>query len=191
MQQYHLLQTSLFFEVADEMLAKFWGGVEASANKQWLTQEVWDAIREFVTERVRNALPESVFDIPRAAKDGTVHNFLGGNNPRSLDWLQSNGYCMDTLTIRPSSIPHAGWGAFSKKAFKAGETILPLPMLQIERDELDILGEQGVQSQQLILNYCFGHKHSSLLLYPYSSTSNFVNHNGTQGCKCQGCLGTE
>lgn len=171
--------TSDFFEVADEMLAKFWGAVEASANKQWLTQEVWDAIREFVTdERVRNALPESVVDIPRAAKDGTVHNFLGGNNPRSLDWLQSNGYCMDTLTIQPSSIPHAGRGAFSKKAFKAGETILPLPMLQIEREELDILGEQGVQSQQLILNYCFGHKHSSLLLYPYSSTSNFVNHNG-------------
>jgi len=31
-------------------------------------------------------------------------------------------------------------------------------------------------SRQLLLNYCLGHKNSSVLLMPYSSTAHFINH---------------
>jgi len=33
-----------------------------------------------------------------------------------------------------------------------------------------------VQTQQLLLNYCFGHFNSSVLLLPYSNTVNLINH---------------
>jgi hypothetical protein len=127
---------------------------------------------------VRNALPYSIVDIPRAAIHGTPYNYLRGDNPRSVDWLQSNGYCMDTLSIRKSSIPHAGRGTFAKSSFQADETILPLPLVQMKRNAVHIIQKEEVHSHQLILNYCFGHKDSSLLLYPYSSSSNFINHGG-------------
>jgi hypothetical protein len=178
------------FERADEMLTVLWGAMQATRNIKELfeggediqneLQILWHAIRDaFVDdERVRNALPSLIEDVPRASMHGTANNFLRYENPRSLDWLEKNGYCMDTLEVRNSKIPQAGRGAFAKHSFKTGETILPLPMIQMTRAALHITKGNTFHSHQLILNYCFGHKDSSLLLYPYSSTSNFVNHGG-------------
>lgn len=42
-----------------------------------------------------------------------------------------------------------------------------------EKDEYN--GERT--GQQLVLNYCYGHKDSSLLLFSYSPVVNFINHN--------------
>ena len=35
--------------------------------------------------------------------------------------------------------------------------------------------------EQLLMNYCYGHPDSSLLLFPYSPTVNFINHGTTLG----------
>lgn len=176
------------FETADQMLASLYTALMSAQTAKELLDKgdktrreldaIWHVIRNnFVSdERVRNALPESVVDLPAAVRYGTPYNFLGGKNPRSIDWLETNGYCIDTLSIGPSSIPHAGRGAFAKKSFNEGDIILPLPMVHLERSVLDIMEGDDVHSKQLILNYSFGHKDSSLLLYPYSSTSNFINH---------------
>mmetsp|Transcript_16165 Transcript_16165/g.24251 ORF Transcript_16165/g.24251 Transcript_16165/m.24251 type:complete len:283 (+) Transcript_16165:1-849(+) len=43
-----------------------------------------------------------------------------------------------------------------------------------ENNEKNILEYDG---DQLLLNYCYGHKNSSLVLFPYSPVTNFVNHN--------------
>jgi hypothetical protein len=42
-----------------------------------------------------------------------------------------------------------------------------------------MLGD-GNNKQQLFLNYCYGHKNSSLLFWPYSPIVNLVNHDETQ-----------
>ena len=89
---------------------------------------------------------------------------------------------MDMLDLRKSSIPHAGRGAFAKDSFALGDRILALPLLQISRNALDIYatmndgGGEELYSRQLLLNYCLGHKNSSVLLMPYSSTAHFINH---------------
>jgi SET domain len=174
------------FHRADEMIKALWGALPAEKDKVDLTkwQSVWDTIREqFVEdERTRNALPEKAKDLRRAAHEGAARFYLGGRG-RSPDWLESNGYCMDTLSIQPSSIPDAGRGAFAKKRFAAGERILPLPLLQIPRESLHIystrrenISEKKDTRHQLLMNYCFGVAGSSMLLMPYSSAGNFINH---------------
>jgi hypothetical protein len=47
---------------------------------------------------------------------------------------------------------------------------------QMSEDEIqEMLPPNMVWRQQLLLNYCFGHKNSSLLLFPYGHV-NYVNH---------------
>jgi hypothetical protein len=171
------------FDKADEMVRALWEALPESDqnnnnnNNTW--QPMWDAIRQnFVDdERTRNALPKQISDLPLVAELGTARHFLYGENPRSIEWLETNGYCTDTLEVRNSDIPHAGRGAFARRSFVAGEKILPLPLLQIPRASLDILDKREKPiNRQLLLNYCFGHPDSSLLLMPYSSTGGFINH---------------
>ena len=88
--------------------------------------------------------------------------------------------------MKPSDIAQAGRGGFAKRSFAAGEVILPMPMMQISREALRIYKGQEedqdseVHSHQQLLNYCFGQKDSSMVLFPYSSTSSFVNHGGKE-----------
>jgi hypothetical protein len=100
------------------MLASLWATLKSTPNIKRLLNEtddegiqkdlqiLWDSIRNsFVDdERVRNALPSSIKDLPRASIHDTPYNFLQGDNPRSLEWLQSNGYCMDGLSVQKSNI---------------------------------------------------------------------------------------
>jgi hypothetical protein len=101
------------------MLASLWATLKSTPNIKRLLNEtddegiqkdlqiLWDSrIRNsFVDdERVQNALPSSIKDLPRASIRGTPYNFLRGDNPRSLEWLQSNGYCMDGLSVQKSNI---------------------------------------------------------------------------------------
>jgi hypothetical protein len=107
-QHYGMIPLAPEFSIADTMLASLWAALKSTTNIKRLLNEtdesiqkdlqiLWDSIRNtFVdNERVRNALPSSIKDLPRASKHGTPTNFLRGDNPRSLEWLQSNGYCMD------------------------------------------------------------------------------------------------
>lgn len=171
------------FHKADEMLEAFWSSLPHGSLGEW--QSTWDVIREqFVAdERVRNALPVSVEDIAHVVEVGTSNHFLGGENPRSLEWLEENGMCMDHIVEGNSDIPHAGRGAFAKRSFVAGEKIHPMPLMQIPRHGLELYKDwsyDNVAGHQLLLNYCFGHKDSSMLLFPYSSSSSFINHGGKE-----------
>jgi hypothetical protein len=195
-QSFGLIPLTDDFRSADTILQSLWealpkkyfmdhpnGTMSSEMASEW--QPAWDVIREILVqeERTRNALPKYAADVPQVAKSGTSQFFLGGDNPRPLEWLSSNGYCMDMLDVRKSSIPHAGRGAFAKDSFAIGDRILALPLLQISRNALDIyatmndVGEdEELYSRQLLLNYCLGHKNSSVLLMPYSSTAHFINH---------------
>eukprot|EP00957_Ditylum_brightwellii_P177376 13511250-Ditylum_brightwellii.AAC.1 len=93
---------------------------------------------------------------------------------RSLDWLQTNGYCIDNMKAGPSTIPDAGRGAFATRRIQEGALVSGSPLLRFERDKLVT---NSVFSEQLVLNYCFGHPQSTLLLFPYAPLVGLINHN--------------
>lgn len=110
-------------------------------------------------------------------------------DPTKIEWLQKNGLCVDNIQAGPSTLPDTGRGAFAKKFIPKGSLIAPAPLVVLKREDLvifqanlnvdideDVLNFDKVEGHELLLNYCFGHKDSSLLLLPYSPIVNFINH---------------
>ena len=106
---------------------------------------------------------------------------------RSVEWLRKNGVCLDNLEVRKSTIAMAGRGAFATRNLVKGSIVAPVPVLPLDRKSLSFYrvkestdGKEEVETlQQLLLNYCYGHPLSSVLLFPYGPSINFVNHNST------------
>lgn len=75
-----------------------------------------------------------------------------------------------------------------------GDIVAPAPLIHIpdrnslmmyssieeddeDDDSTNIRNSTDIIGQQLLLNYCFGHRQSTLLLCPYSGGTSFINHN--------------
>ncbi len=149
-----------------------------------------DILKEkLMKERIAWALPKSVKDIPYVAEIGSAR-YSVPDSTRSLDYLEENGLCLDNLRKGKSNIPQAGNGAFATRNISKNSIVVPAPLLPIKRDVLQMTWKnynvhqdddddydiEEVQMNQLLLNYCFGHPESSLLLFPYSSTVHFINN---------------
>jgi len=103
---------------------------------------------------------------------------------RNVTWIEENGMCVDNLVPQKSTIPHAGLGAFAQRFLSKGSRVVPVPLLQIPyRESLLMyqLNEKGERvsdepvGTQLLLNYCFGHDETTLLLCP-ASNAILINH---------------
>ncbi|GFH56916.1 hypothetical protein CTEN210_13392 [Chaetoceros tenuissimus] len=102
----------------------------------------------------------------------------------SLKELYENGICLDRMYIKQSEKVDAGRGAFASRPMKKGEVVAPAPVVQIlDKRSLDVIrikqGQAKEEEQVLklqLLNYCFGHRDSSLLFFPYSPMVNYINH---------------
>ena len=86
---------------------------------------------------------------------------------------------MDNLRAGVSTITGAGRGAFATRFIPKGSIIAPCPLVHI-MDKTKLLmssnkNDHTNEKYQLLLNYCFGHKKSSLLLCPTTSAS-LINH---------------
>ncbi len=99
---------------------------------------------------------------------------------RSQQWLEENGICLDNIEMKQSTNPNAGRGAFATRNIRKGDIVAPAPVIQItHRQSMELLkvktdpikGDLVEKSQQLLLNYCFGHRNSSILLYPIVSVN--------------------
>lgn len=109
---------------------------------------------------------------------------------RELSFLKENGRCMDAIVVQESTISQAGRGAFSKFAVSEGNVIAASPLWIIPDDSIlnmyegkwskkksiFIRNAKKFLSSQLLLNYCMGHAHSSLLLCPYAGGVGLINH---------------
>jgi hypothetical protein len=114
-----------------------------------------------------------------------------------VETLEETGVCVDNLAVGTSTVPGIGRGAFSKRAVGQGEVITSTPVVHFDRSQMEIV-DQGIGSgalpltamrghqiiykesvlhQQLMLNYCFGHPNSTVLLMPIAPGVNFINHN--------------
>jgi hypothetical protein len=138
-------------------------------------------------DRIAAALPFNVTDIQRAAVNGTAR-FHTPNSQRPMEWLELNGLCLDNIRSGPSSIPQSGKGAFATRALLQGHVIAPIPLIHTQRryltkyssdDPEDPDVEVREDGHQLLLNYCFGHRYSSLLLFTYAPVVSYINHNST------------
>ena len=127
---------------------------------------------------------------------------------RSVEWIQENGLCLDTLRSDISTIPGAGRGAFAQTFFSEGSLILPSPLIaisdknlmniyqsveletEVDNEEKEVDGEEHVYTRvvgkQLIINYSFGHKDSPLLLHPQTNALllNHCSERNPQGGRC-------
>jgi hypothetical protein len=85
--------------------------------------------------------------------------------------------CLDTVYIQPSQIV-AGRGAFSKHHFSKGGRVTTTPVKLVRRSDLvlEYPSEMDISRVQLLQNYAFGHKNSSVLILPYGLGVNNINH---------------
>ena len=108
---------------------------------------------------------------------------------RPPEWLQKHGMCADNIKVQTATDPSMGRGAFSRRFIQRGSVIAPAPLQiypnrtkfsaplrgdarRVHEKENEMLFER----EQLLVNYAFQPKGSSLLLYPYGPGVGLINH---------------
>jgi hypothetical protein len=134
-------------------------------------------------DRLAAALPP-LEDVPAVIKSGTAA-YSTPNRIRSHEWFKENGLCLDNIKPGDSTIRGAGKGAFATRRITIGQLIAPMPVVNILRRDVDVyepFADKSVHhvGLQQIINYCYGHPDSSVLLFPYSPVVNYINHNQTK-----------
>ncbi len=174
------LPLSYDFKKADSLMKKFWKNVD---EKDSFAQDLLTLTKELPDRaNLRMAIPAKLDDAKTQRSSGTAMLSVP-NVIRSKEWLQKNGICLDNIRQNQSSIHQAGRGAFATRMIAEGTVIAPLPLIHMDRGRLKTYKENDgkkiveLDGEQLLLNYCYGHKNSSLVLFPYSPVTNFVNHN--------------
>jgi hypothetical protein len=92
-----------------------------------------------------------------------------------------------------STIPHAGRGAFAVRLIRKGGLVAPAPLVHFaDKTTLNMYNETRTKrgklvknqnellTQQMIVNYMFGHPNSSVVLFPYSANVAYINHHATK-----------
>lgn len=143
--------------------------------------------------RTINALPENTELIDPLLQDGGTSMWHYNNSIRDLTWLEEHGQCMDTIRDGDSTIPHVGRGAFATRFIPKGGLVGPAPLLHLpDRNILAMYSGQEEEDgtlhrnvsnpihTQLLINYCFGHSESTLLLCPYGLLTSLINHHPTK-----------
>ena len=105
---------------------------------------------------------------------------------RDQEWLQRHGTCGDHIRAGLSTLPQAGHGAFASRYLPEGTVVAQLPLIHVtNRSRLNMYHfskedptrpspEEGQRPPQLLLNYCYGHNESTLLLCPYGPIVNYM-----------------
>jgi hypothetical protein len=115
---------------------------------------------------------------------------------RPPEWLQKHGMCADNLKVQTATDPSMGRGAFARRFMSKGSVIAPAP-LQIypnrakfsaplqgdDRQEYEFKSAMMFETEQLLVNYAFQPKGSTLLLYPYGPGVGLINHAGKKSAK--------
>ena len=151
--------------------------------------------------RLRNALPQSWDDF-QTAMDRGIRSVHQPHAIRPYLDQMPEARCLDNIRPGPSTLAHAGRGAFAVRSLRRGQTVTGSPLMHIvdrrtlwmydSKIEYTTHPDTGVQQPyllpnpnvppvgiQLLLNYCWGHARSTLLLCPYGAGVNYINHAST------------
>jgi hypothetical protein len=113
----------------------------------------------------------------------------------SVEWLKRHGKCQDHLKPGVSTLPNVGRGAFAARNLPKGTVVGYAPLIHIGQrvDEALTIQYNGTTSYSssssssdiknknyskvdLVINYSFGHRDSTLVLTPYGAMVNYINH---------------
>ena len=136
--------------------------------------------------RTLNALPRHAHQIDMAVKEG-IRSVLQMDHIRDNLQDMPDARCWDSIVPGQSTIEGAGRGGFAAWGFQKGQVITGSPLMFIsdkkhlemyerEDDDGDELDEPELCAHQLVMNYCWGHPETDLLLCPYGSGMNLINH---------------
>ena len=146
--------------------------------------------------RVANAIPRSSPAlneiISKKSRTNSLHKLLAEKTvmERNTTWIEENGICLERIKAGKSTVTQAGRGAFATGFISKGSLISPMPLNTIiDRDFMLIyelleseetgermkVEESEAIGQQLIVNYCFGHEESKMLLCPMTNGI-LINH---------------
>jgi hypothetical protein len=140
--------------------------------------------------RILNAVPRNAADVPIVLEDGGTARQHQNRSIKELEWLEENGQCMDNIKVGNSTNLDAGRGAFAARFIPRGGLVSPAPLIHVadweklkvwldkkENDKEEYIADlAGRFTYQLILNYCFAHSRSTLLLCPYGLLTSLINH---------------
>lgn len=154
-----------------------------------MKQDLWEFTKKFP---IYNA---AFTNLPRAdwkqveqvastdQSSNIVSHFIRKQSQRSIEWLNENGYCQDHLRPGRSTVPQAGRGAFATRDLPAGTIVGFAPLIHMGihgRNVLDITYKNADETEyhmyDLVINYSFGHRNSTVLLTPYGGMVNYINH---------------
>jgi hypothetical protein len=186
------------FTIADAIVELWQHEIDGKDHN--LASDLWDmvivpGITPHLTKGSRRALPHTAIDARKVNFNGIVSNTVAyqtlnngidnSNVIRSIEWLDENGMCLDHIKVQPISIRNnQERGAFARRHIAAGTMVAPAPVVHLSRKHTDLLladlqGEPNTvlwKGHQLLLNYCYGHPSSSILLFPFSHGVNLINH---------------
>lgn len=144
-------------------------------------------------ERLFAAVNQYAFDENAANKELLRELARGTLVQRTPTWVKQNGICLEHLVPKESTLPDAGFGGFAQFGVKKGEIIVPAPVFHVTNKEAMGIYQAGVNAledpdryrigTQVILNYCFGHPESSMLMCPMTSAV-LINHCSTRTMGC-------
>ena len=180
---------------AENLLTQFHGLFGNSTLNDRITRHIYEDVilqlrKIWGNSRVLNALPATLEE-SKIAFQTDIASLHQPDATRPLEWLRRNGKCMDHIVPGRSTIEDAGHGAFAKRFLPEGTIITGSPLHHLFRSFTDMYkvkeNEQGERERipsrrsgrQLLLNYCFGHPETTLLLCPYGAGVNYINHNRT------------
>lgn len=156
-------------------------GTEKIMNEIWST---FVADSDFPRSRVLGSFhhdKENELD-DLSQHNGNLEKLRRKQSQRSVDWLRQHGTCGDHMQPGPSTLPQAGRGAFATRDLPKGTIVAQLPLIHVtQRFRLDTypvvqqgkraptVDRKGKKNSQLLVNYCYGHEESTLLLCPYGT----------------------
>lgn len=155
----------------------------------------WSDVEDFMQQQIPEPEEDGSSSSSSGAPRSVVREFMRRQSVRSPEWLQQNGYCQDHLKPDRSTIQQAGRGAFASRTLPAGTVVGYAPLVHMGLHGRDILtvtvesgGGGGGDNKEssshknkqfdLVLNYSFGHRNSTVLLTPYGAGVNYINHGG-------------
>ena len=150
--------------------------------------------------RIAAILPPNPNDLGLVPAAGGILAYSDPTAHRSLSFLQKYGLCMDHIYAAPSTIPNIGRGAFARRDIRVGNLVVPIPLTHVTDKAIFNMyplttdAESGnfvresdttVLTQQLIVNYCFGHPETTMLFFPSGSMTTLINHSKEPNAKLQ------
>jgi SET domain len=162
-----------------------------------IRRDLWDVLVSWPPNwisRTMLAMPKKYDDFEIVVKSGirAIHQV---NATRTIDDLESNGRCIDTIRPRSSTLRQAGRGAFATRFLSKDTIVTGTPVLFFASDDFFKLYDGNwftksladfhpnrLKGYQLMYNYCWRHEQnvSSILFCPYGSNINYINHNQSQ-----------